>query len=168
MAGYTAPPASKAPLPGPGALTPTAATVAAPSGAQAAQEAPEEDGQRGRRAMKKATTADQIGPLQYRVMEIVWASNDSATVHGVHTKIVALDRAAGNEPRAYTTILTVMRNLAMRGFLSQIAQGRQHTFKPLVTRDQVRTTALTNLATTMFAGDLEGLAAYARNVTDQA
>ena len=58
---------------------------------------------------------DPIGPLQLRVMNYLWKVG-SGTVQEVMN---ALNSAPGAKPLAYTTFLTVMRNLAKRKLLDQ-------------------------------------------------
>ena len=61
------------------------------------------------------TQLDLIGPLQLRVMNHLWRVG-SGTVQEVMN---ALNAGPGAKPLAYTTFLTVMRNLAKRKLLDQ-------------------------------------------------
>lgn len=96
-----------------------------------------------------------VGPLQARVLEHVW-SHGPCTVHQVVTAV----NAALGRPMAYTTYLTVMRNLARRGLLEQREVGaRAHRFSALVTREQYRAAAARHVVSVHFGGKLEALVA---------
>jgi predicted transcriptional regulator len=99
---------------------------------------------------------ETIGPLQLRVMHFLW-SQGPATVNMVQEHI---NQAAGGRPLAYTTILTVMRNLARRGFLSQTPQRRSHLFAPLIDERSYKMGMLRQLRHDLFAGQVEGLLGY--------
>jgi BlaI family penicillinase repressor len=95
-----------------------------------------------------------IGHLQARVMDIVWKKGQ-ATVHDVHQ---VLNAAKPEKPLAYTTVLTVMRNLARRKIVSQVPQGRAHIFQPLVTREAYLADVARHVRDTYFGGDGAALA----------
>lgn len=68
---------------------------------------------------------DPIGPLQLRVMNHLWKVG-SGTVQEVMT---VLNAQEGARPLAYTTYLTVMRNLAKRKLLDQRkTASKRHQF----------------------------------------
>jgi predicted transcriptional regulator len=99
---------------------------------------------------------ETIGPLQLRVMHFLW-SQGPATVNTVQEHI---NQHSGNRPLAYTTILTVMRNLARRGFLSQTPQRRSHLFAPLIDERSYKLGMLRQMRHDLFAGNVEGLLSY--------
>ncbi|HEX3132290.1 MAG TPA: BlaI/MecI/CopY family transcriptional regulator [Planctomycetota bacterium] len=99
---------------------------------------------------------ETIGPLQLRVMHFLWAQGP-ATVNTVQEHI---NKNAGNRPLAYTTILTVMRNLARRGFLSQTPQRRSHLFAPLIDERSYKLGMLRQMRHDLFSGRAEGLLSY--------
>ena len=76
-------------------------------------------------------------------MEVVWARG-SATVADV---VEALD---GKD--AYTTILTLMRILKAKGYLSARKEGRAHVFTPRVDRDTAARKAVHQLLSKFFFG----------------
>lgn len=92
---------------------------------------------------------DAIGPLQLRVMHYIW-KHGACTVHTVHE---ALNEEAGAQRLAYTTILTVMRNLARREILSQKPKGRSHLFEPLVDERTYKLSQLRQMREDLFEGD---------------
>jgi predicted transcriptional regulator len=80
---------------------------------------------------------------EHRIMEVIWARR-SATVADV---VEAL-----NGKDAYTTILTLMRILKDKGFLSTRKEGRAHVFTPKVDRDTAARKAVHQLLSKFFAG----------------
>ncbi len=80
---------------------------------------------------------------EHRIMEVIWARG-SATVADV---VEAL-----NGEDAYTTILTLMRILKAKGYLSSRKEGRAHVFTPRVDRDTVARKAVHQLLTKFFSG----------------
>ncbi len=92
-----------------------------------------------------------IGPLQLRVMHHIW-ENGACTVHDVHATLNAVPEA----PKlAYTTILTVMRNLARRNILNQKPAGRSHVFSPEITEDEYKQSLLMQICEDFFSGDAD-------------
>ena len=78
-------------------------------------------------------------------MEIVWRKG-SATVADV---VEALE---GKDGAAYTTILTMMRILRAKGYLSCRKSGRAHIFTPKVNRETAARKAVRQVLTKFFAG----------------
>jgi predicted transcriptional regulator len=76
-------------------------------------------------------------------MEVVWARG-SATVAEV------VEALAGRD--AYTTILTLMRILKDKGYLSVRKEGRAHVFTPRVDRDTAARKAVQQLLRKFFSG----------------
>lgn len=89
-------------------------------------------------------------------MHFLWAQGP-ATVNLVQEHI---NQQAAARALAYTTILTVMRNLARRGFLSQTPQGRSHLFTPLIDERTYKLGMLRHLRQDLFGGQVSGLLAY--------
>ncbi len=103
-----------------------------------------------------------IGPLQVKVMHHIWSRGPS-TVHDVHDELMADPQA---KRLAYTTILTVMRNLARRGFLDQSADGRAHRFSAKVDESTYKRELLHMVRTEVFRGDLKSLLDAVASDTD--
>ena len=80
---------------------------------------------------------------EHRIMEVVWARG-SATVAEV------VDALQGRD--AYTTILTLMRILKDKGYLSVRKVGRAHVFTPRVDRDTAARKAVHQLLRKFFSG----------------
>ena len=94
-----------------------------------------------------------IGPLQVKVMHHIWRRGPS-TVHDVHDELMA---DPGEKRLAYTTILTVMRNLARRGFLDQTPEGRAHRFAAKIDEGSYKRELLRHVRTEVFRGDLRAM-----------
>jgi len=80
---------------------------------------------------------------EHRIMESIWAKG-SATVADVVEALHGRD--------AYTTILTLMRILKAKGYLSTRKEGRAFVFEPRVDRDTVARKAVHQLLSKFFAG----------------
>ncbi len=100
---------------------------------------------------------EQIGPLQLRVMHYIWKHGPS-TVQDVMT---ALNATPGSRQLAYTTFLTVMRNLARRHLLEQKKTNqRSHVFSPTVGEEAYKTAFIKQVFKDYFHNDFSQLAKY--------
>lgn len=107
---------------------------------------------------------EQIGPLQTQVMHVLWDLG-GGTVQKVMESINAARAKVPLQPLAYTTFLTVMRNLARRKFLDQQrANGfaRSHNFVPLVTEGEYKKAMMRQMLDGLFEGDRDE---FIRNAT---
>lgn len=108
---------------------------------------------------------DAVGPLQIRVLHFLW-NRGPATVHVVLDHLNSENLRNNQRRLAYTTVLTVMRNLARRKILAQHATGRAHSFTPLIEREAYQESVLTQTRSDLFGGDtLQLLACLARDAT---
>ena len=80
---------------------------------------------------------------ELRIMEVIWARG-SATVAEVVEALKGVD--------AYTTILTLMRILKAKGYLSSRKEGRAFVFVPRVDRETVARKAAHQLVSRFFGG----------------
>ena len=80
---------------------------------------------------------------EHRIMEVIWARG-SATVAEVVEALKGRD--------AYTTILTLMRILKIKGYLSSRKEGRAFVFVPRVDRDTAARKAVHQLLAKFFFG----------------
>ena len=71
-----------------------------------------------------------LGDLEVQVMRRVWARREPVTVRDVLGDLQA-DRNI-----AYTTVMTVMGNLARKGWLRRHADGRAYRYEPLVSAEE--------------------------------
>jgi predicted transcriptional regulator len=60
---------------------------------------------------------------------------------------------------AYTTVLTVLRTLEAKGFVSHEEEGKAHRYAPLVARERAGKTALGQVLDKIFGGSREMLLA---------
>ncbi|MGH7626175.1 MAG: BlaI/MecI/CopY family transcriptional regulator [Gemmatimonadaceae bacterium] len=91
-----------------------------------------------------------LGERELDVMTIVW-ERGSGTVGEVRERLpVTL---------AYTTVLTILRNLEAKGFLSHQEEGKAHRYFPTVEQRAAQQTALARLVNSLFHGSAEQLLA---------
>src|SRR5687768_10322369 len=91
---------------------------------------------------KKSLT---LTDAEHRIMEVLW-ERGSATVAEV------AEALAGKDGTAYTTILTMMRIMRAKGYLSCLKDGRAHVFSPRVDREDAARKAVRQVLTKFFAG----------------
>src|SRR2546428_10353980 len=80
------------------------------------------------------------------VMSVLWDVGP-ATVAEVRERIA--------DDLAYTTVLTILRTLEQKGYVSHTEDGRAHRYKPLVKREVAARTALRRLMNKVFGGSPE-------------
>ena len=89
-----------------------------------------------------------LGERELDVMTVLWA-NGSGTVTEVKEALGA--------PLAYTTVLTILRNLESKGYLRREDEGRAHRYFPRVKQKAAQRRALRRLIDTLFLGSPEAL-----------
>jgi predicted transcriptional regulator len=92
----------------------------------------------------------KLTPLESLVMDCVWDLRE-ATVREVK------DRLDTNAPRAYNTVLTVLRILRDKGFVTSERKGRADVYRPVVTRNQASRRPLRELLDRFYAGSAMAL-----------
>ena len=99
-----------------------------------------------------------IGPLQMEALSHLW-KDGAQTVADVHARLNDSRSAAGAPPLAYTTTLTVLRNLARRKLVEQthVPGKRGHVFTPVIDKDQFRQQLISSFVDAVFDGDKEEL-----------
>jgi BlaI family transcriptional regulator, penicillinase repressor len=83
---------------------------------------------------------------QIEIMQVLW-DRGSATVAEVRD-------ALGGE-LAYTTVLTIMRRLEEKGYISRAQEGRAHRYMPTIGPEDARESALKRLTRGLFNGSAE-------------
>jgi predicted transcriptional regulator len=96
------------------------------------------------------TEATTLGERELDVMTALWTSG-SGTVTEV--------RDALDTPLAYTTVLTILRNLEAKGYVRHEEEGRAHRYFPKVRQQVAQRNALRRLVDTLFVGSPEALLA---------
>ena len=80
------------------------------------------------------------------VMAVLWELG-SGTVSEVRDRLPA--------DLAYTTVLTILRNLQAKGFVRHEEEGKAHRYFPLVARQTAERSAVTRLVERLFHGSPE-------------
>lgn len=80
------------------------------------------------------------------VMAVLWELG-SGTVSEVRERLPA--------ELAYTTVLTILRNLEGKGFIRHEEEGKAHRYFPLVARQAAERSAVTRLVDRLFQGSPE-------------
>lgn len=88
--------------------------------------------------------AGEFGERELDVMGVLWATG-SATVAEVRDRLPA--------DLAYTTVLTILRNLEAKGFVRHEGEGKAHRYFPLVAKHTAGRSAVARLVERMFGGD---------------
>ena len=94
--------------------------------------------------------AATLGERELDIMTVLW-QHRSGTVTEV--------QAALGTPLAYTTVLTILRNLEAKGFVRREEEGRAHRYFPKVKHRVAQKRALRRLIDTLFLGSPEALLA---------
>jgi len=89
----------------------------------------------------------RLGRMELQIMNVVW-EHGRATVQEVKD---ALSAGSGKKP-AYTTVLTMMRKLELKGYLTHELDHRTFIYLPAISRRQVRKTLLGDLLDRLFEG----------------
>jgi BlaI family penicillinase repressor len=92
-----------------------------------------------------------LGNRELDVMTALWDLG-SGTVSEVRERLPV--------KLAYTTVLTILRNLEEKSYVSRVAEGRAHRYSPRVARQAARRSALARLVDTLFHGAPEELIAH--------
>ncbi len=82
------------------------------------------------------------------IMGVLWT-------HGPST--VAEVRAALEDDLAYNTVLTMLKVMEGKGYVSRSAEGRAHRYAPEVGRDAAAESALSRMTERLFGGSPEEL-----------
>lgn len=78
-----------------------------------------------------------LGPLEARVIEIMWSLGGWLSVSDV---MAQMDTPKGEKPLAYSTVKTIMQNLADKRHLKKKSAGRANAFKTAVSREEFERT----------------------------
>lgn len=98
-----------------------------------------------------------LGDRELDVMGVLWDLG-SGTVSEVRERLPA--------DLAYTTVLTILRNLEAKELVSHTTEGKAHRYVPRVARRAARKNALTRIVDKLFHGSPEQL--IAQLVEDEA
>ncbi len=98
-------------------------------------------------ARKKSSTLTEA---ELRLMEVLW-NKGRATVAEV-------TEALPPPPLAYNTVLTTMRILEQKGYVSHKEDGRAYVYQPLIQRDDAANSAVGNILQRFFGNKSGALA----------
>jgi predicted transcriptional regulator len=93
--------------------------------------------------MNKSTFA--LGDTEMEILNVVWELK-TATVSQVHERILSARSVA------YTTIMTIMQNLAKKGFLKVNKSGVSYVYQAAIDPADVRKNLLSHLMNKVFRG----------------
>ncbi len=88
----------------------------------------------------------RLGRMELQIMKAVWECG-AATVHDVKA---ALSR--GRKKPAYSTVLTMMRKLENKGYLTHKVAGRAYVYRATISRRSTSRTLLGDLLDRLFDG----------------
>jgi BlaI family penicillinase repressor len=92
-----------------------------------------------------------LGERELDVMAVLWELG-SGTVAEVREQLSA--------SLAYTTVLTIMRNLEVKKYVRREEEGRGHRYFPRVQQKTAQRNALSRLVTELFQGSPQALLAH--------
>ena len=92
-----------------------------------------------------------LGDRELDVMAVLWELR-SGTVNEVRDKLPA--------SLAYTTVLTILRNLEAKGYVRHEEEGKAHRYIPRVAQHRARRGAIDRLIDKLFAGSTDELLAH--------
>lgn len=93
------------------------------------------------------------------VMQVLWERGPS---------VVSEVRDGLADDLAYTTVLTILRTLESKGYVTHVEEGRGHRYAAAVQQQAARKSALRHLTSKLFGGSAELLFAHLvadRNLT---
>jgi predicted transcriptional regulator len=107
------------------------------------------------RLRRRGRGASPLGPLESRIMDVLWDAGEPLPVRAVHG---ALTRA--REPLAYSTVKAVLTNLTAKGHLRRTARGHANYFTPVETRDAFRARTVRAVIDSLLENHREPLIAH--------
>ncbi len=97
--------------------------------------------------------SDILTDAEQRVMRVIWSKGE-ASVRDV------TDALTSTYPVAYNTVLTLLRILTDKGYVSPRQEGRAFVYTALVSRQDARSQALKKLVSQFFEGSPTALAQH--------
>jgi BlaI family transcriptional regulator, penicillinase repressor len=97
--------------------------------------------------------SDVLTDAEQRIMRILW-SRGEASVRDV------TEALEDTYPVAYNTVLTLLRILTDKDYVTPRQEGRAFVYRPTVTRAEARSRAMRKLVSTFFEGSPTALAQH--------
>ena len=92
----------------------------------------------------------KLGNLELRILNVLWESGQSTVRDVLETLQV--------KPRpAYTTVLTIMRLMHEKGYLTRKERGRAHVYQARLREQSVKQGILRDLRDSVFRGSAQAL-----------
>jgi predicted transcriptional regulator len=92
--------------------------------------------------------ATHLTDAELRLMDVLWEK-------GASTVSDVADALSKDSPLAYSSVLTTLRVLERKGYLTHSKTGRAFLYRPLVGRDQARQRAVSHLLHRFFENSPE-------------
>ena len=100
--------------------------------------------------VSKQSSDKKLTPLETLIMNVLWDESPAA-VKQVQERLKAI------KPMAYSTVLTMMRILRDKGFLTSERQGKADLYRPTVSREDAGRRSLGEVIESFFSGSAEAL-----------
>ncbi len=88
-----------------------------------------------------------LAELQLAIMHVLW-DREQSTVNEVR------DELAPHRPLAYTTVGTMLAKMEAAGYVTHDTDGRVNVYRPLLRREDVSRSMVTDLVDRLFQGDV--------------
>jgi predicted transcriptional regulator len=95
-------------------------------------------------------TSTGLTDAELRLIEVLWEK-------GAGTVADVVEALPKNVPLAYSTVLTTLRILENKGYLTHRQEGRAFVYRPVIGRDQARQSAVSHLVRRFFDGSRDQL-----------
>lgn len=92
----------------------------------------------------------QLAPLQLAIMQVVWDRGE-ATVADVREALLP------DRDLAHTTVGTMLSKMEANGQVDHYSEGRSNIYRPLLKKEDVSQTMVSDLADRLFKGDVSQL-----------
>jgi len=93
----------------------------------------------------------RLPQLELDCLRVLW-KNPGASVAEV--------RAALGRPLAYTTVMTILDRMSVKGVVERRKNGRAYSYRPLLDMESARQEAVARLLANLFENDREALLSY--------
>ena len=97
--------------------------------------------------------------LQLSVMRVLWARCEASVLD-------VQEALRPERPLAQTTVATLLSRLEKRGVVAYRTDGRQYVYRPLITEEDVRGSALAEINERLFDGDVATLVNHLLEVAE--
>ena len=102
-------------------------------------------------------TASTLGPLESRVIEIMWSRGEWMAVSDV---MIEIAKSGDGKTLAYSTVKTIMQNLVNKRHLNKKAAGRANLFVPAISREKFQATMIDDVLRPLYKSQRNPLLAH--------